>query len=126
MRTFSYLAVALFLATPLHASAQTAPTTWMLTPGKTLLTDDLSQPFSKDWIDGKGKWTVVDGAIRGAELASDEHGAVKRRPVKFDSAVIAVSFKLEGAKNISVSINANKGHMCRVQITPEGFTALRD
>ena len=128
MRKCSLLTICIVLASvPLQAGGpKDAPVTWMLTPGKTLVSDDLSQPFGKGWIDGKGKWEVVDGAMRGAELKSDEHGAVKRRLVKFDSAVIAFAFKLEGAKTISVSLNANKGHLCRVQITPTGLTAIRD
>ena len=129
MRKCFLPAICIILASvPLHAAGppKSAPATWMLKPGKTLVSDDLGQPFSKDWIDGKGKWQVVDGAMRGAELKSDEHGAVKRRPVKFGSAVIAFAFKLEGAKTISVSVNAAKGHLCRVQITPTGFTAIRD
>lgn len=127
MRTVFCLTVAL-LAGTLSADAQpkVAPATWMVEPGKVLLSDDLNTPFGKDWNKGKGKWQVVDGAMRGAELADDEHGAVKRRDVKFDSAVITFAFKLEGAKAISLSINGAKGHLGRVRINATGFTVQRD
>ena len=69
---------------------------------------------------------VADGALRGSELASDMHGAVKRLPLKFDSAVIQYSFKLEGAKVTSLSINATKGHISRVRILPTGMTVQKD
>jgi hypothetical protein len=98
----------------------------MLQPGKLLVSDDLTQPLSKDWLDGKGKWVIVDGVLRGSELASDMHGAVKRRPVAFDSAGSQYSFKLEGAKMTTLSINAVKGHLCRVRITSDGFSVQRD
>lgn len=128
MRTFhclSFIAVML-CAWPVEAQTKDAPITWMLKPGKTLLSDDLNQPFSKDWNEGKGKWEVIDGVMRGSELKSDEHGAVKRRSVKFNSAVIAFAFRLDGAKTISLSINAAKGHMCRVKINNKGFSLVRD
>lgn len=126
MRTFSILAFAC-LGAPLHAGAlKDAPATVMLQPGKLLVSEDLNQPFGKEWFANKGKWDVVDGVMRAAELSSDMHAGVRRRQVKFASAVVQFSFKLDGASMISLSMNAEKGHVCRVRISPDGFAVIRD
>ena len=127
-KTFQLLFVIAVINFPLLAGApKDAPVTWMLKPGRALLSDDLNQPFGKEWIDGKGKWEVVDGAHAATpKLPADDHGAVKRRLVRFDTGVIAFSFKLDGAKTISLSLNATKGHICRVLITPVGFSIVKD
>ncbi len=117
----------LTLAVPTFAGApKDAPATLMLQPGKLLHSEDFNQPLAKGWMDGKGKWLIADGALRGSELASDMHGAVKRLPIKLDNAVIQYSFKLEGAKTTTLSINAAKGHISRVKILPTGFSVQKD
>jgi hypothetical protein len=103
-----------------------APATLMLTPGKVLVSEDLDQPFGKDWFANKGKWEVVDGVMRAAELPSDEHAAVRRKPVKFTSAVVRFDFKFDGATMGSLSMNADKGHVCRVRFSPDGFSIVKD
>ena len=129
MRTTTCYAAALILIyATLDAGAQPkdAPPTLMLTPSKLLVSEDLNQPFGKEWFAKPGKWEVVDGVLRGAERAEDMHGAVRRREVRFTSAVVQFSFRLEGAKAISLSMNAEKGHVCRVRILETGFTVQRD
>ncbi len=128
MRIMLSLAViVLTLAVPSFAgNPKEAPATVMLQPGKLLYSEAFSQPLAKEWIAGKGKWVIADGALRGSELAADMHGAVKRLPIKLDSAVIQYSFKLEGAKLTSLSINATKGHISRVKITSTGFSVQKD
>jgi hypothetical protein len=107
-------------------AAPPAPKTLMLTPGKLLLDDPLSAALSKDWKVGKGKWDVADGAVRGAELKDDMHGAVARRNLDMKDVVIAFSFKLDGTRQISLSLNGAKGHVCRVRVTPKGVTVQKD
>lgn len=94
--------------------------------GKLLFGDDLTRPFDKEWKTAKGKWEIVDGAMRGCELKEDMHGAVSRHNVEFHNAVIQFSFKLDGARVTSLSINGAKGHVCRVLIRPDGFTVQKD
>lgn len=94
--------------------------------GKLLFSDDLDKPFGKEWKVAKGKWEIVDGSMRGCELKDDMHGAVSRHPVAFSSAVIQFSFKIDGAKITSLSINGEKGHVCRVLLRPNGFTVQKD
>jgi hypothetical protein len=128
MRKCAFPVIAVILVSvPLHAgSPKDAPQTLMLQPGKLLVSEDLNQPFGKEWFGKPGKWEVVDGAMRGSQVAADMHGAVRRREVKFTSAVVQLQFRLEGAKIIGLSMNAEKGHVCRVRLSSDGFTVMRD
>lgn len=103
-----------------------APVTVMLAPGKVLLDDPLNAPLATEWKSAKGKWEATDGAVRGAEIPADMHGAVTRRPVAMTDAVVVFSFKLDGTKAISLSLNGAKGHISRVRITPAGVSVHKD
>jgi hypothetical protein len=103
-----------------------APDVRMAAPGKLLFDDPLSAPLGKDWKVGKGKWEVSDGAVRGAEVKADMHGAVARHDLKARDAVVAFSFKLDGAKVISLSLNGAKGHVSRVRVTPTALSVQKD
>jgi hypothetical protein len=128
MRMSYFLLLAgLLVGLPLQAGApKDAPATLMLQPGKLLVSENLDQPFGKEWFGNPGKWEVVEGVMRGSERSADMHAGVRRRNVKFDSAIVEFSFRLEGATTISLSMNAEKGHVCRVRISPDGFTVNRD
>lgn len=102
------------------------PATLMTETVKLLHREDFDRPPVKQWKTAKGKWEIVDGVWRGAELKSDMHGAVTRYPLAFDSIVIEYSFKLDGAKTTTLSINADKGHISRVLVQPTGFSVKRD
>src|SRR5436190_9328358 len=108
------------------ADAGTEPKTLMTERGKLLFSDDFSQAPGKEWKSAKGKWEVVDGALRGAELKSDNHGAATRRALPVKDFVIQYSFKLDGTRQTTLSINDAKGHNCRVAINPAGFTVQKD
>jgi hypothetical protein len=121
------LIAACTLIIPIHAGApKDAPPTMMLAPGKLLVDEPLNKPLGKEWFAKPGKWEVVDGVLRGAERTEDMHGAVRRREVRFTSAVVQFQFKLDGATAISLSMNAEKGHVCRVRVLPSGFIVQRD
>jgi hypothetical protein len=129
MRTSFFLVSAVLLVFPsptLQAQTKDAPPTLMLQPGKLLVGEDLNQPFAKDWFANKGKWEVVDGAMRASEIADDMHAGVRRKPVSFKIAVVQFAFKLDGATMMSLSMNAEQGHVCRVRINPTGFAVIRD
>lgn len=102
------------------------PRTLMLERGKLLHQEDFKEPLSKKWRVAKGKWEIVDGALRGSELPADMHGAVARLPLAFDSLIIQVDFKVDGARQSTLSINAEKGHIGRVLLNPSGFSVKRD
>lgn len=108
------------------ADAPAEPKTLLAERGKLLLSDDLNAAPSKEWRVAKGKWEAVDGAWHGEELPSDMHPGVVRHQLKFQNAIFQYSFKLDGAKQTTLSINDAKEHVCRVLLRPNGFTVQKD
>ena len=101
-------------------------TTKMVTIDKAVLEDSLIKGFGDGWKTAKGKWDNVNGSIKGSEVKADMHGAVSRHDANFSDGVVSFNFKLEGAKGISLSLNATKGHICRVAIKSSGFSVVKD
>lgn len=130
MKFINRLFVAAGLAAYCFVASAAEPTpdapTLMSERGKLLFSDKFDQPLGNEWKTAKGKWEVVEGAIRGAELKADMHGAVTRHTMPFQNAVIQYSFKLEGTKQTTLSINDSTGHLCRVLINETGFTVQKD
>ena len=121
------LACGSFFILPVRAAnAPDEPKTLMTERGKLIYADELKQWPEKDWKALKGAWEIAEGALKGAEKPEDNHGAVIRHDLKFHDAVIQFSVKLDGAKSTSFSINASKGHLCRVIVKPGGFTVMKD
>ncbi len=85
-------------------------------PGKLLFSEDFTQvPHERDkqnkvkkgWMSGKGKWEIKDGVLIGAEKAEDNHGAMLTKPgLEFHNAAVQVSFRLDGAKGITLDANS--------------------
>ncbi|NBY02663.1 MAG: DUF1080 domain-containing protein [Planctomycetes bacterium] len=125
---FAPMITCLLAAGGLCISAETATdsNTKMVTIGKTIFEDSLIKGFGEGWKIAKGKWENVEGSIKGSELKEDMHGAVSRHDASFTDGVIKFQFKLEGTKGISLSLNATKGHICRVAIKPNGFSVVKD
>lgn len=104
-----------------------APKTIMTVPGKLLFHEEFTKPLSDTvWPKGKGKWEIVNGAVRVAQVEADMHAAVKRHPLEFHNSVIQYQFKLDGAKATTLSLNGSKGHVCRVLINATGFSVKKD
>jgi hypothetical protein len=95
-------------------------------PVKLQWQDALKDKMTSDWTVGKGKWTPQDNAMQVAELKEDMHGAVARRKVEGKDLAIQFSFRLDGAKTTSLSINGPKGHVCRFMAKPTGFSVNKD
>lgn len=95
-------------------------------PGKVIYENKLEGTPGAPWRFAKGRWELVDGVLRGAELVADKHGAVARLPNQLSDFVLEYEFKLEGARTTSLSINALKDHMARILITPKTVTIQRD
>jgi Domain of Unknown Function (DUF1080) len=126
-RTLLVAACALLAAAGLRAADPTPEVKPLLTErGKLLFSDDLSQALGKEWKAGKGKWEVADGVIKASEVADDKHAAVVRHSLPFHDVAIGYSFKLDGAKATSLSINTAKNHLCRVIVRPTGLTVQKD
>src|ERR1051325_11290921 len=85
-------------------------------PGKVLFSEDFSEvPHERDkknktkggWMSGKGKWEIKDGVLVGAEKPEEKHGAMLTKPrVPFQNATIQVSFRLDGARAITLDANS--------------------
>jgi hypothetical protein len=119
-------AAASFGVTTFAADASNEPKTLLAERGTLLFSDDLNAAPSKEWRIAKGKWEAVDGAVQGEELPEDKHAGVMRHQLKFQNAIFQYSFKLDGAKQTTLSINDEKEHVCRVLIRPNGFTVQKD
>jgi hypothetical protein len=119
--------VALILGGTWLLRAETAkPVPLMTEPGETLVNDPFATTLPKTWRGAMGQWSCEDGALRGIEVAANKHQAVIRRPLAFTNVIITFSFRLDGAKQISLSVNDAKEHVCRVLINPKGFTVQKD
>ena len=117
--------LALTFAIGAPARAET-PSPLMMTPGAMLATDSFATALPKTWRAAKGTWVAEGGVLRGAEIAADKHQAVIRRPLAFTNAIITFSFRLGSARQISLSINDAKEHVCRLLITPRDFVVRKD
>lgn len=122
MKTALYLSLLAGFALNTSASEKAL----LAIPGTVIYENKLDTAPSAPWKAAKGKWELVEGAMRGTELPEDKHGAVTRLPNKLQDFVIEFEFKLEGARSISLSINAVKDHMARIAITPKSVTIQRD
>lgn len=119
------LAVALALVSRAQAETVTPPPL-MTVSGDVFLNDSFADALPKAWRAGKGTWVVEGGALRGTEVATDKHQAVVRRTLAFADAIVTFSFRLDRAKQISLSINDAKEHVCRLVINPRGFVVQKD
>jgi hypothetical protein len=99
----------------------------LTTRGKLLFSDDFSAAKVADiWTTAKGKWEIVDGALRGTEMKADQHTAVVRTDIELPATfALQFDFRFDGGKTIHCSFNG-KGHICRATLTPEGFTLKGD
>ena len=94
--------------------------------GKLQWHDDLKDKLTSDWTAAKGKWVPQDGSILVSEVKEDMHGAVARRKIEGTNVAIQFSFRLDGSKSTSLSINGPKGHICRFAVNPAGFSVNKD
>jgi len=120
-----YTVLTLFvLSLTITANAEDKPL--LAISGKTIFESKLDSAPGEPWKAAKGKWELVEGVWRGSEKPEDKHGAVTRLPNKLPDFIIEYEFKFEGGKSTSLSINAPKGHMARIMITPKTIAIQRD
>jgi hypothetical protein len=94
--------------------------------GKVLYENKFDSEQGAQWKSPKGAWEVAGGVLRGSEKPEDKHGAVTRLPDKLADFVLEYEFKFEGAKATSLSLNAAKGHLARITITPKSVAIQKD
>lgn len=100
--------------------------TLMCERGKLLLSDTFESGPSKVWRIAKGKWESVDGATQGSELKEDKHVAAIRASRPVHNLVLQYSFKVDGSRITTLSINDAQGHNSRVLINANGFSVRKD
>jgi hypothetical protein len=119
----SILTLALFVA-PCIALAADEPL--LAIAGKLIVDTKLDAAPSGAWKAAKGEWKPVEGALRGAELEADHHGAVLRVTQALQDCIVEVQVKLDGARATTLTMNGVKDHMARVSLTPTNITVRRD
>lgn len=110
----------------LAAQKAPEPLNLMLKKGE-LIVDEAFAPEtwgSKDWHKYKGRFELVDGALKVAELAADGHHPAVSRKAELDRAVIQFRFKFDGAGWLGFAFDG-KEHVARTILRPDKFTILR-
>jgi hypothetical protein len=96
-------------------------------PAKAIAEDAFTgTALAKNWSAAKGDWQVHDGTLVGKEKAEDKHAAVCALAAPNHDSIIRFSFKLDGAKGLSLSYNHAKGHLFRVNVAATGVTVQTD
>ena len=96
-------------------------------PGTLLIDESFSgQELGKAWTVAKGEWTVKDGAVVGREKSEDMHAAVAMLSHPHRDSILRFSFKIGGAKGVSLSLNHAKGHLFRIAISEAGLSLIKD
>jgi hypothetical protein len=99
----------------------------LATPAKVTAEDTFTgTALAKTWSTAKGDWQPRDGTLVGKEKPEDKHAAVCALNVPNHDSIIRFSFKLDGARGLSLSYNHPKGHLFRVNVTPTAVTVATD
>jgi hypothetical protein len=136
---FRVLAICAFLVCPAFGADEPLPDAKPLLtkPGKLLFSEDFKEvPHERDrankvrrgeWQSGKGKWEMKDGVLVGAEKPEENHGAMLTKPgLAFHNAAIQVSFRLDGAKRITLDANSQAlGRIIAVSISSTELSLSR-
>ena len=113
--------------TALTLRAETASLQPLMTqPGAVLADENFATAIPKTWRGNIGRWEVTAGALHGTEKPEQKHQAVLRRRFEFKDVVIAFSFRLDKSRQISLSINDAKEHVCRLLLNARGFVVQKD
>ncbi|MEM8953100.1 MAG: family 16 glycoside hydrolase [Verrucomicrobiota bacterium] len=97
----------------------------MTKPGNLIFEDTLAEK-TEGWKAANGQWEVVDGALQGMELEADDHAATYKRKINFQNAIIQYSFKINGARATTLSVNDDVDHVCRVLFNERGLSTQKD
>lgn len=106
-------------------TAMAADAPLLAVPGK-LVYENAMTGMPEGWTAAKGRWEPARGALRGAELAEDDHGAVLRKTMPLNDFIIQFDVMLDGAKGASLSINDPKGHLARIAVAPTSIRVTKD
>jgi hypothetical protein len=99
-------------------SACLGETSYVLSkPGKLLLKENFDQPeLPKLFTVGTGDWTIVDGVLRGRELAQSKHTAFRKIFLDHYNVIYEYDMKLEGDGFHRLLINWDLAHIAKAEI----------
>jgi len=127
MKTSHLLAFVVVASSPLCHAEKAVDLKPSAKPGKVLVDESFSEPaLSKSWKTAKGDWQVVEGALVGKEKKTDKHAAVTTLAVPNKNSILKFSLKFDGSESFSLSLNKEKGHLFRLNVTPTDITLMKD
>lgn len=128
MKTTSLLALAAVITSPLcHAEKAAELKPLSAKEGKLLADESFgTATLSQSWSTAKGDWQVVEGALVGKEKKSDNHPAVTMLSLPNTNSIIKFSLKLDGSEGFSLSLNKEKAHLFRLNVTSKEVTLMKD
>ncbi len=110
-----------------HAAKEAELATILTKPGKELANDAFKgTALAESWKVAKGDWQVREGALVARELKDDKHAGVCALEVPNKDSIIRFSYRLQGAKSLSLSLNHAKGHLFRVILTANSVVVNKD
>jgi len=96
-------------------------------PGKLLKEDAFgAAALSGEWSVAKGEWAVKDGVLIAREKPEDKHAGVCALNLPNRNSIIRFSYRLTGAKALTLSFNHAKGHLFRVSLGADSITLSKD
>ena len=103
----------LLLATPCFGKAEYQ----LSKPGKLLLKEDFGSPELPELFTvGQGSWEIVDGVLRGRQLAADNHTAFRKIYLDHYNVIYEYDMKLEGDGFTRLMINWDLVHVSKGEI----------
>ena len=98
-----------------------------------ILEEDFSEGDpGRGWNPTSGKWTVVDGVLRGSEIPDEKHAAATRRVLRTRDAVYEMKFRFVGeGKGFHFGFDPasgqlqKRGHLFSVIVTPGKWWILK-
>lgn len=88
--------------------------------------------LGKGWNSTTGDWKIVDGVLRGSEIAADKHSAATRRVVETKNAVYELKFRfINNGKAFHFGFDPargelkKKGHLFSVIVMPDSWKILK-
>lgn len=86
-------------------------------PGELLMKENFDQPTLPEFFTvGAGKWSIVDGVLRGREMAEDKHTAFRKIYLDHQDVIYEYDMKLEGDGFHRLLINWGLAHIAKGEI----------
>ena len=94
--------------------------------GKLLFQEDFERPeFPQLFTLGKGDWKIVDGTLRGRQLADDRHTAFRKIFLDHQDVIYEYDMKLEGDGFHQLLINWDLVHIAKCVVRYDSLTVFK-